>query len=105
MSEIVLAGVSVAYDGQPVVRDIDLTVHSGEWLTLIGPNGAGNTTILPAVARAVAFRGDIRIGGRALTALSSRAVARQVAVLDLAPRSPVGVTDWRYVRAGVARHL
>ncbi|TMF28811.1 MAG: ATP-binding cassette domain-containing protein, partial [Chloroflexi bacterium] len=46
MSSVVLTSVSVGYEGRPVVRDLDLTVASGEWLSLIGPNGAGKTTIL-----------------------------------------------------------
>ena len=105
MSDIVLAGVSVAYDGEPVVRDLDLTVASGEWLALIGPNGAGKTTILRAIARLVSFQGEIRIGGRAVTELSSRDVARTVAVLVQEPQMPAGMTVAQYVLLGRAPHL
>jgi len=105
VSDIVLAGVSVAYDGEPVVRDLDLTVASGEWLSLIGPNGAGKTTILRAIARLVSFQGEIRIGGRAVTELSSRDVARQVAVLVQEPQMPAGMTVAQYVLLGRAPHL
>ncbi|TMF68309.1 MAG: ABC transporter ATP-binding protein [Chloroflexi bacterium] len=105
MSDIVLAGVSVAYDGEPVVRDLDLTVASGEWLSLIGPNGAGKTTILRAIARLVSFQGEIRIGGRAVTELSSRDVARTVAVLVQEPQMPAGMTVAQYVLLGRAPHL
>ena len=105
MSDIVLAGVSVAYDGEHVVRDLDLTVASGEWLSLIGPNGAGKTTILRAIARLVSFQGEIRIGGRAVTELSSRDVARKVAVLVQEPQMPAGMTVAQYVLLGRAPHL
>ncbi len=105
MSDIVLAGVSVAYDGEPVVRDLDLTIASGEWLSLIGPNGAGKTTILRAIARLVSFQGEIRIGGRAVTELSSRDVARTVAVLVQEPQMPAGMTVAQYVLLGRAPHL
>ena len=105
MSDIVLTGVSVAYDGEPVVRDLDLTVASGEWLSLMGPNGAGKTTILRAIARLVPFSGEIRIGGRAVTELSSREVAREVAVLVQEPQMPVGMTVSQYVLLGRAPHL
>jgi iron complex transport system ATP-binding protein len=105
VSDIVLAGVSIAYDGEPVVRDLDLTVASGEWLSLIGPNGAGKTTILRAIARLVSFQGEIRIGGRAVTELSSRDVARQVAVLVQEPQMPAGMTVAQYVLLGRAPHL
>jgi len=105
VSEVVLAGVSVAYDGAPVVLDLDLSVASGEWLALIGPNGAGKTTILRAIARLVPFRGVISIGSRAVTELSSREVARQVAVLVQEPQMPVGMTVSQYVLLGRAPHL
>ncbi|TMG06663.1 MAG: ABC transporter ATP-binding protein [Chloroflexi bacterium] len=105
MSDIVLAGGPVASDGEPVVRDLDLTVASGEWLALIGPNGAGKTTILRAIARLVSFRGEIRIGGRAVTELSSRDVARKVAVLVQEPQMPAGMTVAQYVLLGRAPHL
>ena len=38
--------VSFAYDDQPVVEDISLTVREGEFLGLVGPNGSGKTTLL-----------------------------------------------------------
>jgi branched-chain amino acid transport system ATP-binding protein len=43
-------GLSAGYDGQPVVRDLDLVVHEGEIVTLLGPNGAGKTTTLLTLA-------------------------------------------------------
>ncbi len=31
----------VALGGTPVLAGVDLTVTAGEWVTVIGPNGAG----------------------------------------------------------------
>ncbi len=42
-------GLSVALDGRAIVSDIDVTVGSGEIVTLIGPNGAGKSTIVRAM--------------------------------------------------------
>ena len=42
-------GLSVGYQGIPLIRDITLQVKQGEILTLIGPNGAGKTTILKSL--------------------------------------------------------
>jgi len=42
--------MSTGYSGQPVVRDVDLEVGSGEVVCLLGSNGAGKTTTLLAMS-------------------------------------------------------
>ncbi|HEX6134889.1 MAG TPA: ABC transporter ATP-binding protein [Longimicrobiales bacterium] len=45
-------GVSFAYDpGDPVLQDIDLEARRGEVIALVGPSGAGKTTLVDMVAR------------------------------------------------------
>jgi ATP-binding cassette subfamily F protein 3 len=41
-----LTGVSVGYDGDTVLSDVDLVVERGRKIALVGPNGAGKTTLL-----------------------------------------------------------
>jgi zinc transport system ATP-binding protein len=42
-----LRGVSFAYrGGPPVLRDVNLEIESGEFVTIAGPNGGGKTTLL-----------------------------------------------------------
>jgi len=43
---IAAENVTFAYDDQPVVKDVSLTVEAGDFLGLIGPNGSGKTTLL-----------------------------------------------------------
>jgi energy-coupling factor transporter ATP-binding protein EcfA2 len=47
---VTLQGVTVGYDGQPVLRDCSLTLHRGEFAALVGPNGAGKTTLARVLA-------------------------------------------------------
>ncbi len=44
-----IAGLRVNYGGINAVKGIDLEIHTGELVTLIGANGAGKTTTLKAV--------------------------------------------------------
>jgi len=62
-------GLCKAYDGQQVVRDVALTVQSGECFGLLGPNGAGKTTTLRALAGILRpTSGALQIDGHDLAA-------------------------------------
>ena len=52
VSDAVLSieGLTVGYDGAPVVRGLDLHVGAGEVVALLGANGAGKTTTLRAIS-------------------------------------------------------
>ena len=49
MDIVVLRGVSFAYDGSPVLSDIDLSIKEGDFLAIIGPNGSGKTTLVKVI--------------------------------------------------------
>ncbi len=44
-----LKNVSVSLDGQIILEDINFTLKEKEFLTIIGPNGGGKTTILKII--------------------------------------------------------
>jgi ATPase subunit of ABC transporter with duplicated ATPase domains len=41
-----LRGVTAGWDGEPLLRDVELTVHGRDRIAITGPNGAGKTTLL-----------------------------------------------------------
>lgn len=45
-----LKSITKAYENRTVVENIDLQIHEGEILALIGPNGSGKTTLLKTLA-------------------------------------------------------
>ncbi len=63
--------LTVAYDAQPVLWDIDLKIPQGKLMAVVGPNGAGKTTLIKAmlrllkpvsgVVRFINRRGDIHL--------------------------------------------
>ena len=57
--------VQKSYDGETlVVKDLNLSMPKGEFLTMLGPSGSGKTTCLMMLAGfETATHGDIRIGG------------------------------------------
>ena len=72
-----LDGLRVAYDRAPVVRDLTLTVGSGEVVALLGANGAGKTTTLRAISGLLKpAAGTVRLAGSDITGLAPTARAR-----------------------------
>ena len=55
-SMLTLEGINVFYGGIHALRDVSITVNSGEVVTLIGANGAGKSTTLRAVSGLLAPR-------------------------------------------------
>lgn len=59
-----LVHVSKAFGSEQAVRDVNLTVRRGEFVTLLGPSGCGKTTTLRCIAGLERpDGGEIRIGG------------------------------------------
>ncbi len=50
MSQIVLTGINKYYGDNHVLKDVNLTIGDGEFMTLLGPSGCGKTTTLRVVA-------------------------------------------------------
>jgi manganese/zinc/iron transport system ATP- binding protein len=57
--------LTVAYDDQPVLWDVDLQVPPGVKMAIVGPNGAGKSTLVKAAMGLIpAVAGEVRIFGR-----------------------------------------
>jgi len=58
--------ISKSYEsGKPVIRDLSLDIHEGEFVTFLGPSGCGKTTLLKLVNRLIEpDGGKIYVEGR-----------------------------------------
>ena len=72
-----LTGVHAFYGESHILHGVDLTVHRGDVVTLLGRNGAGRTTTLKAILGLVGRRsGSIMINGRESVAMAPYEIAR-----------------------------
>ena len=59
-----LADVSMAYDGEVVLNNMNLYINDSEFLTLLGPSGCGKTTTLRIIGGfAKPTAGDVLFDG------------------------------------------
>ena len=102
---IELRGVTIAYHGRPVVRDVDLIVGAGERVALIGPNGAGKSTILRAMTGLVRpVAGEVRLDGVPIERLERVAIARRLAVVPQQAALPFATRVEEVVALGRLPH-
>ncbi len=46
MSYITCEGLTLAYEGRIIVKDLDFTVNAGDYICIVGENGSGKTTLV-----------------------------------------------------------
>lgn len=107
-----ISGLTVRRGPREAVRDVTLQVGPGERVALVGPNAAGKSTLLGAVAGLLpAVSGRIKIEGRPLASLDNREIARRIALVvalqEGAPRISVRESAelGRYPHTGPFRGL
>ncbi len=80
--EVGLHGVTFAYDGEPVLADVTLHVPAGTAVALVGPTGAGKSTLAGLLARLYDVQqGAITLDGVDLRQVASADLRRLVAMV------------------------
>jgi ATP-binding cassette subfamily B protein len=81
--EVVFEHVGFEYvPGVPVLRDFSLTVRPGETVALVGPTGAGKTTVTALVARFYdVTEGRVLIDGHDIRAVKRQTLARRMGIV------------------------
>jgi ABC-type multidrug transport system fused ATPase/permease subunit len=81
--EISFEGVSFSYDpGLEVLHDIDLYLPAGRTVALVGPTGAGKSTIVSLIARFYdVTKGRIMVDGHDLLRMEKTAYMRQLGLV------------------------
>ncbi|MCS7459578.1 ABC transporter ATP-binding protein/permease [Paenibacillus doosanensis] len=81
--EVVLSGVSFGYKPDiPVLKNVSLTANPGDTIALVGPTGAGKTTIINLLTRFYDIQeGTITIDGQRIRDLDKDQLRRQLGIV------------------------
>ena len=105
--QVRLEGVTFGYEpGRPVLQDVNVVAEAGETVAIVGPTGAGKSTLVSLVPRFYdPWSGTVRIDGTDLRSATLQSVRSQVAiVLQEAFLFPMSVADnIAYGRPGADR--
>lgn len=75
-------GLTVGYNGIPLIKNIKICLKKGEILTLIGPNGAGKTTILKNIIQQLEpIGGILYLDGKTMHTMSGQELAKKMSVV------------------------
>jgi iron complex transport system ATP-binding protein len=98
-------GLCVARGGQTILHSIDLVLHAGEAVALVGPNAAGKSTLVRALMGLLpASAGEVRVHDRALQAWSRTRLAREIALVTPEEQGPPSLSVAERVALGRYPH-
>lgn len=105
MEAISVKNLSVAYESNTIIEDMNLSIPKGEISIIIGANGCGKSTLLKTVARINKPKaGDIFINDKNIKTVKEKHIAKEVAFLPQGPVCPSGLTVRELVAYGRFPH-
>ncbi|MGN0777192.1 MAG: ABC transporter ATP-binding protein [Candidatus Ventricola sp.] len=98
--------LSFSYGERPVLEDISFSLEKGEFLSVLGPNGVGKSTLFRCILGLLpGYRGSILSDGEDMRSLSRREMSRRIAYIPQINRPAFGYTVLDTVLMGTTRQL
>lgn len=104
--KINIEGLEFSYNGKPTLRNMNLNINRGEFLSIIGPNGSGKTTFLKCINRILNPKsGSIFIDEYDLNKLNRKDIAKCIGYIPQAERGAFPITVFDTVLMGRKPHI
>jgi len=105
MEAIRVENLSVAYENNLIIENMNLSFPKGKISIVIGANGCGKSTLLKSIGRVIKpIGGEIFINGKNIKNQKEKNIATQVAFLPQGPTAPSGITVKELVAYGRYPH-
>jgi len=80
-----------------ILKAVDLTVLKGEWLTILGKNGSGKTSLLKSILQLHAYSGEILINDNLTTHYSAEGLAKLMSYVPQTPPSDLQMSVMEFL--------
>ena len=98
--------LSFSYGSHPVLQGISFDLHDGEFLSVLGPNGVGKSTLFRCIlGRLAGYTGRISANGEDLRTMPRREMAKRIAYIPQIHQPTFSYTVLDTVLMGCARQL
>ena len=99
-------GLGYCYGSAEVLRDISFSVERGAFLSIMGPNGVGKTTLFRCILGILPdYTGEIAVDGADIRTLSRRKMAKKIAYIPQVHKPTFGYSVLDTVLMGTAHQL
>ncbi|MEV0059260.1 ATP-binding cassette domain-containing protein [Nocardia sp. NPDC050718] len=99
-------GIGAVADGHEILADVDFTVRAGEALAVVGPSGAGKTTLARVIAGLHVGSGSLELAGARITVDRRRRIRAGARGIQLVTQNPLAALNpRRTVEQTLARPL
>ncbi|AUG55980.1 ABC transporter ATP-binding protein [Thalassospira marina] len=93
--------VTLGYENNIIIRDLDLAIPEGKITVLVGANGCGKSTLLRALARLLKpLDGEIFLGDSPIARMAGSDIAKKLSILPQGPDAPEELTVYQLIRQG-----
>lgn len=86
---IEVKNLSFSYKNHPVLKNVSFDVNNGEFVSVLGPNGVGKSTLFKCILKLLTpDEGDILVDGHSILTMTAEELARVIAYIPQS-HSPV----------------
>lgn len=89
MPALKVSGLTFAYNGGPLIRELSFDLRPGDFMCVLGPNGSGKSTLLKLLTGFIKpASGSVKLGGEDTSALRPERLARLAAYVASETATP-----------------
>jgi iron complex transport system ATP-binding protein len=99
--KLVINDLSFNYAGNPVLKDVEFIVDSGEVLSIVGPNGSGKSTLLKCINRILKTKQNtVLINGKDASKINFKDLSKLIGYVPQSSTSTFSFTVFDVVLMG-----